>query len=259
MARPKTYDDRLRGTLIDTAAELIAAHGAEALSLRPLAERCGTSTNAVYTLFGSKAGLVMAVITEAAASFAAAQRSVAATDDPLADLVGLGRAYRAWAKAQPALYAVMFGDRVPLSDAPSKAEPGSTDLSPAARPHPGALAALSHLDGPPARLRHSALPAHLSGAARDGDDRRIQAKEDSMEPLLTTVSRAMAAGQLRPGDPMVAATSIWAGIHGWVSLEIAGRLSLGEAAHDHAEEHLAAIATYWLAAPGASCGDVTPG
>ncbi|MCB0907556.1 MAG: TetR/AcrR family transcriptional regulator [Nocardioidaceae bacterium] len=205
MARPKTYDDRLRRTLIDTAAELIAAQGAEALALRPLAERCGTSTNAIYTLFGSKAGLVMAVITEAAASFTEAQRGVAATDDPLADLIGLGRAYRGWARSQPALYAVMFGDRVPLPEAASKAE------------------------------------------------------VDSMEPLLTTVSRAMAAGLLRPGDPMVAATSIWAGIHGWVSLEIAGRLSLGDAADDHVEEHLAAIATYWLAAPGGPCGDVTPG
>ena len=53
MARPKTYDERLRRTLVDTAAELIAAHGAEALALRPLAERAGTSTNAVYSLFGS--------------------------------------------------------------------------------------------------------------------------------------------------------------------------------------------------------------
>ncbi|MFN8191706.1 MAG: TetR/AcrR family transcriptional regulator [Nocardioidaceae bacterium] len=204
MARPKTYDDRLRRTLIDTAAELIAAHGAEALALRPLAERCGTSTNAVYSLFGSKAGLVMAVIAEAATSFTEAQRSIVPTDDPLADLVGLGRAYRAWALAHPALYAVMFGDRVPLPDAPSKAE------------------------------------------------------EDSMEPLLSTVSRAMAAGQLRPGDPMVAATSIWAGIHGWVSLETAGRLSLADAVDNLAEEHLAAIATYWLAAPGDGCADLTP-
>lgn len=195
MARPKTYDDRLRRTLIDTAAELIAAQGSEALALRPLAERCGTSTNAVYALFGSKAGLVAAVVAEAATSFTAAQVGVGASDDAMADLVGLGRAYRSWALEHPALYAVMFGDRVPLPESPDPAS------------------------------------------------------EDSMGPLLTNVSRAMAAGQLRAADPMVVATSIWAGIHGLVSLEIAGRLS-GDLAPDRfLEEHLVAVVAYWLARP----------
>ncbi|MFN8192808.1 MAG: TetR/AcrR family transcriptional regulator [Nocardioidaceae bacterium] len=194
MARPKTYDERLRRTLIDTAAELIAAHGAEALALRPLAERAGTSTNAVYSLFGSKAGLVGAVLAEAASSFTAAQRAVEASDDPLADLVGLGRAYHSWALAHPALYAVMFGDRVPVA----------------------------------------ALADQVVG-------------DESMEPLLTTVSRGIAAGRLRPVDPVVAAMSIWAGIHGLVSLEIAGRLACDPAGDGLLEEHLAAIAAYWLA------------
>jgi len=205
VARPKTYDDRLRRALIDTAAELIAAHGAEALALRPLAERCDTSTNAIYTLFGSKAGLVGAVIAEAATSFTAAQLGITPTEDPLADLIGLGRAYRDWAIAHPALYAVMFGDRVPLPEVPS---------------------------GP---------------------------EEDSMAPLLTTVSRAMSAGQLRGADPMVVATSIWAGIHGLVSLEIAGRLWAGEGVEALVEEHLVAIAAYWLADPSTTCGDAGSG
>jgi len=60
----------------------------------------------------------------------------------------------------------------------TQAEPGSTDLSPAARQHPGAPTALSHLDGPPARLRHSALSAHPSDDARDGDDRWTQAEAE---------------------------------------------------------------------------------
>ena len=201
MARPKTYDDRLRRALIDIAAELIAAHGAEALALRPLAERCHTSTNAIYTLFGSKAGLVGAVIAEAATSFTAAQLDITPTENPLADLIGLGRAYRVWAIAHPALYAVMFGDRVPLPEAPSRSD------------------------------------------------------EDSMAPLLTTVSRAMSAGQLRAADPMMVATSIWAGIHGLVSLEIAGRLAVGEDVEALVEEHLVAIAAHWLADPHTPCGD----
>jgi len=62
------------------------------------------------------------------------------------------------------------------SSATCPPEPGSNDPSAAARHHPGALAALSHLDGPPARLRHSALPGHPSGAARYAGGRWIQAE-----------------------------------------------------------------------------------
>lgn len=71
----------------------------------------------------------------------------------------------------------------------SAAEPGSADLSPAARPHPGTPAALSSLDGPPARLRHSALPTHPPGAARDGVDRWIRAENGAavVDFVLVTV------------------------------------------------------------------------
>ena len=68
-------------------------------------------------------------------------------------------------------------------------QPGSTDSAAAARPHPGALAALSRLDGPPAHRRHSALPEHPSEAARDADNRSIQAQPDdgpAVEPMPVT-------------------------------------------------------------------------
>jgi len=111
--RPKLYDDDLRGRLIATAADQVAAGGLDGLSLRRVAEEAGTSTNAVYTVFGGKDGLVGAMASEAQTSFVAAQLEAVAGRDPLDDLLALGLAYRRWAVEHASLYAVMFGGRVP--------------------------------------------------------------------------------------------------------------------------------------------------
>lgn len=96
---------------------MLSDGGPESLSLRRLAEDVGTSTSAVYTLFGGKAELIGAVAHEAEAGFTTAQReAAAAAPDPHAMLLAIGRAYRAWALAHPDLYQVMFGGRVPIAE-----------------------------------------------------------------------------------------------------------------------------------------------
>ena len=107
---------------MDATAHVVARGGVDALSLRQVASGCGTSTNAVYALFGSRDGLLSAVMMEAVRSFTAEQRAVAETTDALADLLELGRAYRRWALAHPELYAVMFGGRISLGAADDPAE-----------------------------------------------------------------------------------------------------------------------------------------
>ena len=80
-----------------------------ALSLRTLAAEVGTSTTAVYSLFGGKPALLGALFEESFSSFGASQQAVPVTGDTLADLLALGRAYWTWARAHPDLYGVMFG------------------------------------------------------------------------------------------------------------------------------------------------------
>lgn len=109
MARPKIYDDVLRAQLIDRAARLLADGGIEAVSVRTLSSAEGTSTNAVYSLFGGKSGIVNSVVGRAAASFHAAQLAAVGGKDVAKDMIALGSAYRKWALDNPALYAVMFG------------------------------------------------------------------------------------------------------------------------------------------------------
>ncbi|MEU0193944.1 TetR family transcriptional regulator [Streptomyces afghaniensis] len=58
VARPKTHDESLRLRLLHRAAATVFDRGTAALSLRQLAADVKTSTTAVYSLFGSKAGLL---------------------------------------------------------------------------------------------------------------------------------------------------------------------------------------------------------
>jgi AcrR family transcriptional regulator len=95
--------------LVEAAAVLLAAEGPAALSTRRLAAMVGASTSAVYTRFGGMDGLVRAVVHEGFSRLHDRLALVAATDDPVADLILLARAYRAAARQHPDLYAVMYG------------------------------------------------------------------------------------------------------------------------------------------------------
>jgi len=101
----------LRHTLLDRAAALVFDRGPDALSLRRLAADANTSTTAVYSLFGNKAGLLDSLYQEAVRRFAARLATVEASDDPAADIVALGVAYRDYALSEPHLYTIMFTRR----------------------------------------------------------------------------------------------------------------------------------------------------
>ncbi len=111
MGRPKVHDEAVRLRLLDRAAEIVFERGVEALNLRRLAADAGTSTTAVYSLFGNKAGLVDALFREATRRFAARLATVEPTADPVSDVVRLGIAYRDYALTDPHLYAIMFARR----------------------------------------------------------------------------------------------------------------------------------------------------
>jgi AcrR family transcriptional regulator len=126
----KSHDHNLATRLVDEAGRILAAEGVGALTLRKLATRSGTSTMAVYTLFGDKQALLTAMHNEGFARLGAAMHQAAARthDDPLAALAALGAAYRETAVANPHLYTLMFGGAVPgfVPDAQSQAAADAT-------------------------------------------------------------------------------------------------------------------------------------
>lgn len=108
MARPKLHDDALAEELLQQAAVMIAQGGTESLSVRKVSQAAGTSTSAVYSLYGSREALMAAVHERAIRGFADSQR----VDDglnPQEELLALGLSYRRWALENPNLYPVMFG------------------------------------------------------------------------------------------------------------------------------------------------------
>lgn len=189
--RPTTYDAHLRERLLHETAAALARGGVDAVSLRRVAAAAGTSTSAVYALFGGRDDLVAAATAAAEDGFTAAQVAAIATPtaDPVADIHALGRAYRDWALANPELYTVMFGVRVPRH---------AKGIDPA--------------DPPP-----------------------------SIVPLLTCVARLQEAGLVADRHTLEVARSVWASVHGYVSLEIVE----GPGTEADYQRHLSALLSGW--------------
>lgn len=121
MGRPRIHDEDTRAALLEAAGQLLATDGPSALSLRRLAHEVGASTQAIYTLFGSKDGLVRALHRTGFATLDRHLAAVEPTGAPVDDLGALALAYRAAALAQPHLYGVMFACPFPEFE-PSEAD-----------------------------------------------------------------------------------------------------------------------------------------
>ncbi|MDQ2847915.1 MAG: TetR/AcrR family transcriptional regulator [Actinomycetota bacterium] len=197
MARPKIHDDALRDRLLDSAARLVARDGARALALRTLAAEAGTSTSAIYSLFGGKPDLFAALHKAAFADFSASQHAVGNSGDPQADLMVLAETYRDWALQHPQLYAVMFG---------------------------GALT--------------PALPADFD----------CPYAAESMRPLQQAAGRLIETGATSAAATVDAiSVSLWATVHGFVSLELA-QVLVPDSAPQHAYRVTCRVAIDgWLA------------
>lgn len=99
--------------LLEAAAQLLLEEGSAALSARRVSSLAGVSTQGLYTHFGSMGNLVTAVVDEGFRRLGQTLDDIAPTDDPVADLAIQSRAHVHYARAQPALYGVMFGS-IPL-------------------------------------------------------------------------------------------------------------------------------------------------
>jgi AcrR family transcriptional regulator len=126
MGRPKVHDEETAEALLDAAERMIEADGPDGLSLRRIAEQTQTTTRAVYSLFGSKDGLVAALAYRAFVILGAGIRALPASGDPAADLVEAGVVvFRRFAVDHPSLFNLAFRHR---DATPSQAWP---DLRPA--------------------------------------------------------------------------------------------------------------------------------
>jgi AcrR family transcriptional regulator len=117
MPRPKEHDERTAAALLDAAERIAEQNGLAALSVRRVANEVGTTTRAVYSLFGAKEGLVGALGARAFELLGASVAALPTTDDSAADLVRAGLVFRRFARRHPAFFrlAVQHSDVSPES------------------------------------------------------------------------------------------------------------------------------------------------
>ena len=109
MARPTKHDETTRAALLDAAEALLAASGPDAVSVRAVAEQIGVSTRAVYTVLGSKAGLMGALAARGFNRLAELVNGLPVTGDPLADLAAAGpQGFRVFALERPHLFRITY-------------------------------------------------------------------------------------------------------------------------------------------------------
>jgi AcrR family transcriptional regulator len=97
--------------IVAAARELLEEEGAEALSMRRLAERLGIRAPSIYKHLPGKGALEAAVMSAAFEEQGAAfEDALDGADDPLA---ALARAYRDFARAHPHLYGLMTQGSLP--------------------------------------------------------------------------------------------------------------------------------------------------
>ena len=114
VGRPREHNDQTRASLRAAAERIVAEEGYGALSVRAVADQAGTTTRAVYSVFGSKEGLVDALAQTAFEFLFTTIDRIPETDDPVTDLVAVGvQAFRPLVTERPALYRIAFQRVIP--------------------------------------------------------------------------------------------------------------------------------------------------
>ncbi|TQL70104.1 TetR family transcriptional regulator [Nocardioides albertanoniae] len=218
-ARAQTMDEIVR-----IGREHLVTDGAAALSLRAVARDLGVVSSAVYRYVKNRDELLTLLLVAGYDELGdAVDAAVAAApdDDHRAQLLALGRAVRAWALAEPATYALLFGSPVPGYAAPDE----RTSV-------PGTRVPTAML-----RLAERAL---ASGRLT------LPEEPDEPSPALTAGLQGIRdqAGIDLPDAVLVRGVLVWTSLFGRVSFEVFGQFG-PDAFGDPAalfELHLTALA-----------------
>ncbi|MGQ0623657.1 MAG: TetR/AcrR family transcriptional regulator [Sporichthyaceae bacterium] len=109
----RTPSQDVESSLLRAADAVLRREGLAGVTVRAVATEAGVAPMGVYSRFGSKDGLVDALLIEAIDSFIAAVASLG-EPDALDRLLSSGRRYRAWALANRAHYEAVFLSRIGL-------------------------------------------------------------------------------------------------------------------------------------------------
>jgi AcrR family transcriptional regulator len=107
MPRKKMRTVALEQQLLRSALEIVEA-GDRTLTARTVALAAGTSTGALYELFGDKAGLIKAIFHDGFRQWAELLDQVPTTNSARQDMIAMLQTTRTFSKANPMLFEIMF-------------------------------------------------------------------------------------------------------------------------------------------------------
>lgn len=202
----------------------LAQYGAAALSLRAVARDLGVVSSAVYRYVKSRDDLLTLLVVDGYNDLAdAVEAAVAGVpgDRHRERFLAYGRAIRAWALAEPATYALLYGAPVPGYQAPAE-----------------------QTTGPGTRLVQVLLDLAV---ALEAEGRLVE--PDDAVPSTPALAAGMQGvrdqfGVTLPDAVLARGVLVWAGLFGCVSFEVFGQYGpdrLGDPAALF-EHHLSALA-----------------
>jgi AcrR family transcriptional regulator len=183
VGRPREHDERTAAALLAAAERLIELGGPDLVSMRAVAGEVRTTTRAVYSLYGSKQGLMDALAAQAFHLLRDGVGRLPTTPAPVDDLIEAGLMFRRFAVEHPALFRLTFAN---TRDGPMRARPVVRDA---------AIVALDALKTRIARLADAGLI--------DGD--RI----DEVTLHFDAVCEGLATVELRGTFPPETAERLW--------------------------------------------------
>ena len=111
----RTPSRDLEAALVDAAERVLVRDGLHGLTVRAVATEAGVAPMGVYNRFGSKTGLIGAVLVRGFDGLADSIRTLD-DPDPHERLSACGRSYRRFALANPQHYEAMFGSGASSAD-----------------------------------------------------------------------------------------------------------------------------------------------
>ncbi len=110
----------LRDRILEVAAQELMTSGGKGLVLRSVAKRSETTTQAIYTQFGGKQGLVEALLNSGWSRLTARLEDLQPNENPLEHLMEIGLCYYRFANENPNFYQLMVGRSVPNLSLPER-------------------------------------------------------------------------------------------------------------------------------------------
>lgn len=192
------HHGNLKESLVQTALEMVKTQEIDAITLREIGNRLGTSRSAIYRHFSNKEALMKQVILAGFDKLDEALESSFYNEEMelMQRFHTMGRVYIHFARENPYLYRLLFGPSMS-----KEREEICVDERPEVH-----------------KLMHG-----------DSSEEIVQNNAESgFHKLVSIIVEAQTQGLFKKGDPVLFATAIWSLLHGLASLAIDGHLSVME-------------------------------